>query len=256
MNKQIVVRNLLISYSENAGREAGAALLFLHGWRSNKEAWNGVIKRIREIEKQAISIYSIDLPGFGGSEVPKTAWSVRDYAEAVWGFIKKLELENVILVGHSFGGRVGIKLEANYPGLINGLVLADSAGFAANQSKKKIMAALAKAVKPVFKPQFMQGLRQGIYRKIGAEDYVATPELQQTYVKVINEDLTEDMKKVNIPTLIIWGENDKDTPIEFGKRMRQLIAGSKLEVLPNAGHFSFVDQPEEFAKILAVFANI
>ncbi|MCL5666384.1 MAG: alpha/beta hydrolase [Patescibacteria group bacterium] len=256
MNKQIVVRNLLISYSENAGREAGAALLFLHGWRSNKEAWNGVVKRLKDLKIERLNYFAIDLPGFGGSEVPKTAWSVGDYAVAVWEFIKKLELENVILVGHSFGGRVAIKLAANNPELIKGLVLADSAGFAGSRPKKSLMATLAKAVKPVFKPQFMQGLRQGIYRKIGAEDYVATPELQQTYVKVINEDLTEDMKKVSIPTLIIWGENDKATPIEFGKRMRQLIAGSKLEVLPNAGHFSFVDQPEEFAKILAVFANI
>jgi len=88
----------------------------------------------------------------------------------------------------------------------------DSAGFAMNAPKKKLMAMAAKAVRPIFKPQIMQGLRKKIYKNIGAEDYLATPELQKTFVNITSEDLSADLKNIKVPTLIINGENDKDTP--------------------------------------------
>ena len=104
MVKQVIVNNLLISYSEQKG-ESGRALLFLHGWRSNKEVWDGVASQMSKVKCQ---MFAIDLPGFGGSQVPPKPMTVGDYANVVAEFIKKLELKNVIMVGHSFGGRVGI----------------------------------------------------------------------------------------------------------------------------------------------------
>jgi pimeloyl-ACP methyl ester carboxylesterase len=249
MEKQVIVRNLLISYLETTG-ESGRTLLFLHGWRSNKEAWSGITRKILDIR---YGILAIDLPGFGKSQVPKQAMTVGDYAAVVEGFIRKLELRDVIIVGHSFGGRVGIKLAANHPELVSKLVLVDSAGFAAGESKKNLMRAAAKIMKPFFKPRFMQPLRKRIYRAIGAEDYVATPELRQTFVNTVQEDLSGDMQKIVCPTLIVNGENDADTPVDFGKRMSYLIPNSKFQILNNAGHFSFIDQPEEFAGMLSRF---
>ena len=84
---------------------------------------------------------------------------------------------------------------------------------------------------------------------------MATPEMRPTFLSVINEDLTEDMKKIKIPTLIIWGEDDDITPIEFGKRMNSLIPNSKFLILPRAGHFSFLDQPDEFVGQLTLFIS-
>lgn len=224
----------------------------MHGWRSNKEIWQQVISQLATCNLQLISL---DLPGFGASPAPKKAWSMGDYAQTMKEFIEKLELKNVIVVGHSFGGRIGIKLASHYPELVKKLILVDSAGFAMASKKKNLMAAAAKVVKPFFKPKFMQGLRRQIYKTIGAEDYVATPELQKTFVKVTSEDLTEDMKKINTPTLLVWGENDKETPVEFGQRMHLEIRDSNLEIIPNAGHFSFLDKPEEFVKILVNFIS-
>jgi len=273
MDKQIVINNLLISYSEVQGSST-QTLLFLHGWRSNKEVWNGVIKRIRELENERIGCYLIDLPGFGQSQNPhpnplpkgegELGWKVGDYANVVAEFIRKLELKNVIIVGHSFGGRVAIKLAANISpqpplnlrggeGVISKLVLVDSAGFAMEASKKIITKAAAKIAKPFFKPDFMQPLRRKIYQKIGAEDYLATPELQKTFVNVTSEDLSDDMKKIQAPTLIIFGENDKETPVTYGELMRFLIPDTKLLILKSAGHFSFLDKPEEFVEALLKF---
>ncbi len=99
----------------------------------------------------------------------------------------------------------------------------------------------------------MQGARRKIYKIIGSDDYVATPRLTETFIKVKNEDLTEDIKKISCPTLIVFGENDTETPSSFGEKMHSLIANSTLQILPNAGHFSFLDQPEKFEKLLTDF---
>jgi pimeloyl-ACP methyl ester carboxylesterase len=173
----------------------------------------------------------------------------------VAGFIKKLELKNVTIVGRSFGGRVGIKLASAHPELVSKLVLVDSAGFAMEASKKNFYRAVAKIVRPIFKPQAMQGLRKKIYQKIGAEDYLATPELQKTFVNVTSEDLSEDMKKIKVPTLLVYGQNDKDTPPEFGELMKFLIQNSKFKILAGAGHFSFLDRPGEFVEAIKKFIS-
>lgn len=280
MQEQIVINGQLISYQHFGSQKSGQALIFLHGWRSQKEVWKQVASSMYHVS----SIYCIDLPGFGASPAPKITppsihlalhgegrgrgWSVGDYAQTVKGFIEKLELKNVILVGHSFGGRVGIKLCAAQnqqnnnsllpsfilrEGTIQKLVLVDSAGFAMDTAKKSLMAGAAKIAKPFFKLKFMQGVRKKIYQTIGAEDYLATPQLQKTFINITSEDLTEDMRCINIPTLIITGENDKDTPVAFGQRMNSLIPNSKFVILPNAGHYSFLDKPEEFVEALKEF---
>ena len=230
MNKQIVISNLLISYTEQTG-DSRKALLFLHGWRSNKEVWNDILLRISAEggsasggKDKGLRMITLDLPGFGKSQNPlpnpphkgegnDRGWTVGDYANVVAEFIKKLELKNVILVGHSFGGRVGIKLLSEHPELISKLVLVDSAGFPMSAGKKSLIKTMAKIARPFFKPAFMQGFRKKIYKQIGAEDYLATPELQQTFINVTSEDLSEDMKKIKVPTLIVNGENDKVTPV-------------------------------------------
>ncbi len=256
MANQIVVGKNLIAFNQSGTGES--TVIFLHGWRSQKEVWDSVCRRIvRQLaeENRSFKLYALDLPGFGESPAPQTPWTVGDYAETVKGFIEKLELKNVILVGHSFGGRVGIKLASKYPSIVSKLVLVDSAGFANQTTKKSVIGIIAKIAKPFFKAKFMQGLREGIYKSIGAEDYVATPELKKTFVNVVGEDLSKDMEKILCPTLIITGENDKDTPMEFGKRMQLKIKGSQFKILQSAGHFSFLDQPEEFIKELVSFIS-
>lgn len=248
MTSQIVIKGNLIFYTQQG--EGDCAVIFLHGWRSQKEVWSGVVSMIKD---ERLKIITVDMPGFGSSPAPKGDWGVGDYAEVIKAFVEQKELKNLIIVGHSFGGRVGIKLAAQYPSLISKLVLVDAAGFANSNAKKAVFVFWAKIVKPLFLPHFMQGLRKRIYKIIGAEDYVATPELQKTFINVTREDLTGDMEKINCPTLIITGENDNDTPVNFGKQMQSLILNSKFIILPGAGHFSFLDQPNKFCELLIDF---
>jgi len=112
---------------------------------------------------------------------------------------------------------------------------------------------IAKLVKPIFKLPFMSPLRVKIYQSMGADDYVATPKLKQTFINIINENLIILLPKIKIPTLLIWGDKDKDTPLEYARIIEQKIIGSKLVILKGAGHFSFLDKKDEFIEKIVSF---
>jgi len=246
--KQLQVNGLLLNYYASNGSKS-PAILFLHGWRVEGPIWFPLLENFVAEN----SIYCLDLPGFGKSELPREPYGVEDYSKIVSGFISKLELENVVIVGHSFGGRIAIKLASKHPSFLRGIILADSAGFVERTFSNKLKRIIAKSLKPVFKPKPFHGLKKAIYRLIGSEDYIATPQLRETYLKVICEDLSEDMKRIVLPTTIIWGNEDKETPIASAHKMKDIIKNSKLVVLKGAGHFSFLDKKEEFSEALENF---
>jgi pimeloyl-ACP methyl ester carboxylesterase len=247
------VQDLLISYIQNHGIKSNSTLLFLHGWRSNKELWKPVLEILTQ---QGFSWIALDLPGFGMSQTPQLAWDLQDYAHVVENFCQKLEQENIVLIGHSFGGRIAIKLAGRHTRLyIDKLVLIGSHGFVDNSLKNKVLKRAAKLVRPFFKFEMMQPIRRKIYRFMGSEDYVATPEVTQTFLHIINEDLTQRLKNIQQNTLLIWGEEDMDTPLSFGKRMSQLISDSKLKVFPKAGHYVFLEKPQEVALEITKFLD-
>lgn len=248
MKDQIIINNLLINYYQiGQGRKH---VLFLHGWRSNGSVWSQITQKLQD---EDLSLYALDLPSFGESPQAKKDLTLGDYTGVVKDFIGKKALGKVTIVGHSFGGRIGIKLAASYPEIVEKLVLVDSAGINLNRQKISFTKFVSKFFKPFFQPKFMQGLRKKIYEKLGAEDYLATPELKNTFLNIINEDLTENLAKINQPTLLIWGANDKETPLEVEKDMRQRIANSQEVILDGAGHFSFMDKPDSFCAAIKTF---
>ncbi len=241
--KLVVCDNLLNYYHLPSILKKNNTVLFLHGWRSNSQLW---FKVIDQLIKKNYELYFLDLPGFGQSGKVIKSLNLDDYADIVLGFLKKIGLTKITVIGHSFGGAVGIKLALKQPPIISKLVLVDSSGIRTQTAKKKIGKFIAKIVKPIFTVPTLKPLREKIYRLIGAEDYVATPELVETYINVIKENLTHKLKNIKSPTLLIWGENDKETPIKDALLMTNEIKGSQLVIMKNAGHFSFLDQPKTF----------
>ena len=255
--KQIVVANQLVNYLTNdiADPSAGA-VVFLHGWRSDARVWKPIIERLlRDYARNdnILNFYALDLPGFGKSEKPKRDFNLDNYAAVVMGLIKKLQLENVALVGHSFGGRVAIKLSVLEPDLIHKLILVDSAGYRLNKSRNALLRVVAKLFKPFFMVFGLKMLRFRIYRAIGADDYLATPELKQTFLNVINEDLTALLQYIRQETLIVWGGRDEDTPLVLAMWLKEHIGRSDLVIFHDAGHFSFLDEPDKFVEAVKDF---
>jgi pimeloyl-ACP methyl ester carboxylesterase len=244
--KQIVVDNVLLTYYLHPSTISGETYVFLHGWGSNSTLWFAAVGPVI----QNRTALFLDLPGFGKSQIPTQSWGLDEYVAEIADFFTKLNLKKVTLVGHSFGGAIAIKLAVNRPDLIAKLILVDSAGIRPKTVRKNMITGIAKIVKPLFQPEFMRPIKEKIYRCIGAEDYL-DPRTREIYTKIISEDLTGELSRVKQQTFLIWGENDRSTPPADAEIMHRSIKNSTLAVIPGAGHFSFLDQPHVFQKIMA-----
>lgn len=254
-NQATVADGRLLHYIERPAQNASApALVFLHGWRSEAAVWSGIMREL----PWSGAAYALDLPGFGQSPVLEKGAGLSDYAAVVEAFIEKKQLRTVIIVGHSFGGRIGIVIAARKPAWLHKLVLTGAAGVersVKNGARRAVVQGIAKAVKPVFSPRFMQPARKRVYQLLGSEDYMATPHLTATFQAVINEDLTPLLPAISVPTLLLWGSDDMVTPRAYADIMEQNVPQSKRQVIANAGHYAFIDNPQAFAQQLYSFAH-
>ncbi len=236
MKKNLIVQNLNLVYIDHG---TGPTLLFLHGWGTAASSFDPLIEQLSNYR-----CVSLSFPGFGGSEQPPTAWSVLDYSQLVHDFIDKLDLAPMAIIAHSMGGRVSIKGLA--AGLLEPpkLILIASAGAARKSLKTKLVGLIAKVAKPVMALPPLAVLRQHLLQSVGSRDYKNAGEMRDTFIKIINENLEADASQIKIPTLLIWGDKDTETPLAEAKILHQCIANSKLEVITDATHFVFQEQPE------------
>lgn len=253
----ISINNLNINYSISG---KGDYIFLLHGWGANLE----LFKNISNILSDKYTVVSLDFPGFGKSDEPREAWDVSQYTEFMVSFIKTFDCDKVIILGHSFGGRVIIKMANidNLPFLIDKIILVDSAGILPKKTLKfKSKIRIYKICKFVLNSSLVKKLfpnaLDNYRKKIGSPDYSnASSTMRQTLIKTVNEDLTPILQNIKVPALLIWGENDNDTPVSDGKIMEQKIGDSGLVVLKGAGHYPFLDQPCAFGKIIKSFLQI
>lgn len=235
----------------------GKNILLLHGWGSKLDLFGTIIENLSKNNK----VYAIDLPGFGGTDEPKEAWDVDRYVDFVIEFIEKMNIKELSILGHSFGGRVIIKLvnRQNLNFKVDKLVLVDSAGIKPEKSKKtsmktKVYKVLKILVGNKIVSKIFPNLLNNIKKKFGSEDYRnATPIMRDTLVKTVNEDLTDLLPNIKQSTLLIWGDKDTATPIEDAKKMESLIKDSGLVTVEGAGHFSFLEQPILINRVLDSF---
>ncbi len=245
--KQVIVDNLNIRYFQSDDLKGDGAIVFLHGWGSRAEHLKSVFANLP-------NFVALDLPGFGGSDLPKMPWGVVDFADFLNNFLSKLEIKNPILAGHSVGGSIIIKYLSG-GGTAKKAILVDSAGIRKRGLKIFLYKIIAKIFKVIFLfpglSIFRNRIRKKIYSAIDSVDYIEAGKMTESYKKIIHDDLTKDLEKVKTPTVLIWGENDQATPLRQAKLMREKIVGSKLFVISGAGHFSFIDQPERFGGIFS-----
>ncbi len=255
------INNIKINYIEKGlQNECDEAVVLLHGWGANITLFNDMIDFLATKRR----VYALDMPGFGKSEEPENALSVDDFADYVLKFIEFCGIKKAVLLGHSHGGRVSIKIATknNLPFELTKLILVDSAGIIPKKTlKKRIKQRTYKIGKAVLSLKIMQKLfpdsLENLRNKHGSTDYLnATPVMRQTLVKVVNEDLEPLVCKISIPSLLIWGENDTATPISDGQLMEKLIPDAGLVTVKNAGHYSFLEQWAVVKRVLGSFLQI
>ena len=244
----IEVNGRPVSYedSDPVNRDGKPVVLFLHGWGAPAATYRLLLDHLAGYCR----VVAPDLPGFGGSAAPETPWCVDDYADWTVAFAAALGLEKIVLMNHSFGGRISIKLLARRPMplAVEKAVFLDAAGIRPRRTVKYYAKVYSyKAAKRFFR---LPGVRrlfpdalEKARRRSGSADYQnASPLMRQTMVRCINEDLTALLPADPVPTLLIWGELDTATPLRDGRLMEQRIPDAGLVVLPGAGHFAFAQQ--------------
>lgn len=240
-------------------------LIILHGWQSSGARWNKVKG---EIEKQGIRVLAPDIPGFkNGNELEKP-WNLDNYIDWFSDFVMQQKLEypeiedGFYLLGHSFGGRMTIKIAAKKIFRLNGIILVSAAGIKRNQTvHSEVMGLAAKLVK-AFKlgdrantKNIYNFLRIFFYRYIIRKtDYLnATGALNETIKNILAEDLKIILSDISEPTKIIWGDKDRITSLRDAYLMKEKIQNSELEILKSVGHMPYNDCPEKLAESIIKF---
>lgn len=220
-------------------------IVFLHGWGADKNSFLWLKDYFCDF-----SLIFVDFPGFGDSPEPTKPYSVFDYVCELKDLLDKFEIKSLVLVGHSFGGRVAIKFSFLFQNDYENfrLCLVDSAGLKPSHGIKFYY----KIYKFKFYKKFFPHSKK--IDKFGSKDYISLdPVMKQTFIKVVNEDLSSYAKFITSKTLIVWGQNDMETKIYMAKKLNKLIRNSELKLIEGAGHFCFLDEPTEFAFILDTF---
>ncbi len=225
-------------------------IVILHGWGIDGLKYGKVVQLFK---KEGYDVFSPDLPGFGKELLVKKIMTIDDYVQFVKDYLAKKTVRQVILIGHSFGGRVAIKFSIKYPQMIKALILTGAPGIKHKLSTHKRMIMYASVILgELFKyhpfSQTKDFIRKVLYFMIGEWDYYRAGYLRETFKKIIVEDLKQYLPALSMPTLLLWGENDKMIPLSDGKKMQQLIPKSTLVVIKNAGHKVPYEQPEIFFK--------
>ena len=234
----------------------GQPVLILHGWGSSSSSW----EKVQEIlAGNKYKVFCPDLPGFGRTDPPKEAWGVSDYVDWVLEFTKNQDMDNFILIGHSFGGRISIKFANYYPKKVKSLVLCDSAGL-------KISPSLGRRMVLIFVGFFKLMLGITLFSKIKEEmkdlflfaisstDYAkASKVMRETMKRILAENLFIYLKGIKTRTLIVWGKKDKLVPVEHAYVFKEEIQDSQLEIIPNVGHSPHLKVPEKFSDIILDF---
>lgn len=232
------------------------SVIILHGWGLSGGRFNELKE---EFASKGYRVFTPDLPGFGKSEAPRKAFYLADYAEFLYDFMKNNDIKNPILVGHSFGGRVSLKFQMMFPRSVRALILTGTPGFTPTPRKRLMvfiaLAKIGKAISSVWPLNLLQErIRTWYYYAVGAREFTkAEGVMRDVFKHVVAEDLAPYMKTVNAPCLLVWGQDDRITPLWIAERMKERISGAKLIVIPESDHGVSYKQSKRFMVVIEGF---
>lgn len=245
---------LNLNYKKYYNSKNEYTILILHWWWWSSDSW---LKVWELLFQKWYNIIIPDLPWFWKTKIDKV-YNLDDYANLIEKFIKKLELNNLLLWGHSNWWSISIKLANRWILKISRLILNNSA-WIRNDRKRNFKRTILNNLSNIFKKISSKSnncwtkcililkIREIFYKIIWWQDYINSeknPFLKQTYLNMISSDLTKEIQNININTLLIWWENDSYTPISDWKKMKELIINSKFVMIKNQKHWIHLLEPK------------
>ena len=240
MNKIKGVRINSITY----GNPKGQDVVLLHGWGQNID----MMKPVGDALQKDYLITIIDLPGHGLSEEPETAWQLDDFVEMLKQLLDELKIKKPILIGHSFGGKISLLYASRYP--VEKLVLFGS------PFKKAIKKETAKMklLKSLKKVPILNQFEEYAKKHIGSTDYRnASPVMRKIMVNHVNLDITENVKKITCPTIIIWGTRDEAVPLSDAYELASLLDDAAVIEYEGCTHYAYLEDLGRTVRIIKNF---
>ena len=230
-------------------------IVLLHGWGGSMESLQGLQDELAKTG--AYRVYNIELPGFGESNIPKgKVFTLDDYVSSIDLFISTNIINKPVLVGHSFGGKIALAYTIRKEDKVRNLVLINSSGLKPKNSFKRYALLLpTKTFGLLFSLPVLNKIKSPIravyYKLIVRErDYLRSKELQETLKNVLKINLDVRIDKINVDTLLIWGEKDSYTPLWMGERLSKLLPNARLEVIQGAKHNLPLVNPQIVASMI------
>ena len=221
----------------------GKDIILHHGWGQNIE----MMKPLGDPLSNNFRVTILDFPGFGESSEPTYAWTIDDYAEMLEELVKELGIKKPTIIGHSFGGRVAIRYSAEH--VIEKLVLFGSPCF----KEVKKLSLKTKMLKSLKKVPGLNGIGEYMKKYIGSRDYKAASKImREVLVNTVNEDLSKYARRIEEPTLLIWGENDTEASVEDAKELEKIMMDAALIILPGT-HYAYLENLNQVLNILNSF---
>lgn len=248
MNKkhQIIVDNTAISYLDEG---KGPVLIFIHGWLDTKETFSNMVEQL----KSEYRCISVDLPNFGDSQYSDSFVSIESYASFLKSFINKLKIKEYVLLGHSMGGQISIFATGNNIIEPSKLVLIASAGV---RNERLVLKYLLNTIARLLRKFIPNRIKNKIYNAIGSDYKTDLATVHKKIISnVLKQDVVQDAQKINIPTLLIYGDDDTYTPVTIGQKIQTSIKNSQLEIVKGKNHWLHQTSPEQLNELIRKFVK-
>ena len=243
----IKIKDINIHYNK-AGNNKQEVIL-LHGWGQNTE----MMIHIQNHLSKFFTVYNIDLPGFGESELMPYAYSPDDFVEIIHEFVLVNNINNPILIGHSFGGHISTRYAAKYD--VYKMVLTGSAGLKPKRGLDYYFKIYTyKLGKQLFKIKFLNKYKNKFNVIQGSSDYQNTSGvLRETFVKVVNSYIDNILDKIDCEVLLVYGSEDDATPLWMGKYLESHLKNAGLAIFEGCDHYAYYVQANRFNNVLDAF---
>ncbi|MBQ9318835.1 MAG: alpha/beta hydrolase [Bacilli bacterium] len=235
------IKNVDINYIDYG--EGDKTIVLLHGWGQNIEMMKPVGDRLT-----GNRIIILDLPGYGLSTEPDSVWTIYDYVECVKALLDELKVSKPILIGHSFGGKISLAYASKYD--VEKLVLFGSP-FRPAIKKLSLKTKLLKKAKKIPILNKLEGFAK---KHIGSTDYKNASEMmRKILVSTVNLDISNDVKNIKCPTIIIWGTLDDAVPLEDAYELEKLIPDAGVVTYEGCTHYAYLERLPEVVNVIKVF---
>lgn len=232
-------------------------VVVLPGWTGSQETWSEFVA----YAKDTLDIVVIDLPCFGTEPCPDSVWGVEEYAAFATQKIKELNDRGITLLGHSFGGQVAVRVASAHPELVGKLILCGAAVIRRKRPVKRVVFGfIAKFGKILFSlpgiSRYSRMAKKLLYKAADSPDYSKTAGIErEIFKKVVTEDQSDVLHTLQMPTKIIWGTHDTQTPLKDGREIAGQISHAEFEIIENGRHGLHHETKEELKQAILSFVT-